>query len=172
MRLRVGRHGETKWPVFGHRGSALFQRLAPDQGPHHANDVAQLAERLAEGSAVETLDDFLAAGAQAEDEAALADLVEGGRAHGQKAGRAAEGVDDSGTQLDALGDQGQLGEKRKDLVAPGLGDPKGVIAELVGELRCLDVELAIVVLPEGDESGAFTHGRVLTRILAGSNAVF
>src|SRR6185437_13567517 len=51
-----------------------------------------------------------------------------------------------------------------DLVAPGLGDPERVVPEIVRELGGAQVELPVVVLPEGQEADAIGHGGVAPRV--------
>src|SRR5262249_61865216 len=108
--------------------------------------------RLSEGTTVEAPEAPLAAGPTAEQKAPAADLVDRCRRHGDEGGRSAEDVDDAGAELDALGNPRHFGEEGEDLVAPRLGHPERVVSELVGELRGAEVELAVIVLPEGDDT--------------------
>src|SRR5690606_10615390 len=85
------------------------------------------------------------------------DLVEGGRAHGDERRRAAEDVHDARPELDALRVDGDLREEAEDLVAPHFGEPEGVVTEAIGEDRGLQVRLAIVLPPEGQDAGGLFH---------------
>jgi hypothetical protein len=71
--------------------------------------------------------------------------------------RAAEDVDNARPQLDPLGVNRHLGQQLEEIVAPRLGHPERVIAKLVGHLRGLEVELSVVVLPEGEHGDAIGH---------------
>ena len=131
------RHLEPEGTVVDELRAGLVELASREQRADDADDVAHLRERLLELAAVEALDDARAARADAEDEATLADLVERGRRHRERARGAAAHVDDAGAELDALGVDRHLGEQRDGVVAPRLGEPEGVVAELVGELRGL-----------------------------------
>ncbi len=155
--LAQRRHLELELARVEQAAQLRPQALAAPQGAHDPDRLAQAGQRLLVGDAVEVLDHQLAAGAEADDRATLGDLVEGGGAHRQEAGGAAEDVGDAGRDLDALGVQRDLGEQLELLVGPRLGDPDRVVAELVGQLRGADDRLAIVVLPEGDDALFQSH---------------
>ena len=150
-------HLQLERAVLRERRPRVALLLPRQERARDLDDVLHLRERLVERSPVKAFDDVLAARTDAEDEPPLADLVERRRRHRDEAGRAAEDVDDPRAELDALGVNGHLREEREDLVPPGLGDPEGMVAELVGELRGAHVHLAVVVLPEGEEGDRFGH---------------
>ncbi len=95
-------------------------------------------DRLLELLAVPVLDDAGARGAEADDHAAAAELVERRGGHREDRRRAAEHGRDAGAELDLLGRQGDLGEERELVAAPGLGREDGFDADFLGDLDPFD----------------------------------
>ena len=85
-----------------------------------------------------TLDLDLVAGAEAQDESALGEVIKAGGGHGDCRGAAHEDADDGGTELDLLGGEGAGGKGGELVAAVALGEPEGVVAEVVGESAALD----------------------------------
>ena len=82
--------GSGRWKILPSCSSALAAQRHPDD----VDDLAGAAQRLVVGQAVPALDDLRAGGAEAEDRAAAADVVEAGRGLRERAGRARVDVED------------------------------------------------------------------------------
>jgi hypothetical protein len=121
--------------------------------------VLEPRERLLVRHAVEVLDDELAARAEAQNGAALADLVERRDAHREEPRRPAEDVRDAGGELQPLRPRRDLGQELELLVRPCLGHPDRVVAEVVGQLGDPEDRRAVVALPERDDADAVRHRR-------------
>ena len=119
--------------------------------------------------AVEALDHLGARGAQAQDGAAAADVVEAGCRLQQGTRRAGEDVEDGGADLDRLGLGGQVAHQRGGVEAVGLGHPDRVEPgplqrdDLVGASRGLPAYISCIESFMGSLLGGV--GRV--RVLAG-----
>ena len=72
------------------------------------------------------------AGPQTQDEPSLGEVVYAGRCHGDGRGAPDEYADYAGSQLDPFGGQ-RAGGKGGELIAPvALGEPEGIVAQLIG----------------------------------------
>ena len=91
--LRLGQHlqrlAEAGALALGQRQvedlAVVLQALAPQRHPDDVDDLAGAAQRLVVGQPVPALDDLRAGGAEPEDRAAAADVVEPGRGLGERA---------------------------------------------------------------------------------------
>ena len=107
----------------------LSEQLAGD-----VDGVAEAPYGAAVGEPVHGPDLGLVVRADAEDEAALGEVVDGGGGHADDGGAAHEDAGDAGAELDALGGEGAGGEDGELVAAAALGHPGGLVAELLGIL--------------------------------------
>ena len=108
---------------------------------HLADDLDVLAgasERLAVRLAVPALHDLRAGHAETEDEAALAQVVDGDGVHRRRRRRATGELHHAGAQLDRRRVRGEVGEWAERVGAPRLGRPHRVEAEALRLLGQFD----------------------------------
>ncbi len=151
-------HLELEVPRFEERAHLRTETLAAPERAQDPHGLAQVRERLPVRHAMEILHHHPAAGAETEDDPPLGDLVERGGAHREQPGGAAEHVGDAGRHLEGARGERDLGEQLELLVGPRLGNPDRIVAEVLGELGEAQHRFAIVVLPEGNDSGLLAHG--------------
>ena len=130
----------------------VLQLFAP---PHLAADLDDLAgarDRRVVTDPVETLDHLRARSAQAQDVAAVGDVVQAGGGHGGQRGRAGVELQDARRQLDAVGAGCQVSERTHRVERIRLGDKDNVQAGAfeVGHLGGHLLEAARVVDSQSD----------------------
>ena len=111
---------------------AVVRDLLAGEGKlEHVDVLAQAAQRLREGYAVQALDHLGAADAEAEHEAIVRDRCQRHRGHRGHRRRPRRDLHDAGAEPDALGARGEVGEGRHGVGAPRLGRPDIVYAQAV-----------------------------------------
>ena len=114
----------------------VVERLLACQDPTDDLDVlAGARQRLVRRPAVPALDHLRTRDAQAQDEPAVGQVVQGDRRHGRRCRGARCELHHRGAELDALGPGGQIGERGQRVGAPRLGGPDRGEAELLGRHR-------------------------------------
>ena len=114
-------------------GGALVGNLTvSEEGSDYVDIFTEPRDGQFVGDAVLTLHLYLVAGPEAQDEPAPGEVVYAGGAHGDGGCAAHVDADDAGAELDVLGGEGAGGEGGELVTAVALGEPEGVVAELVG----------------------------------------
>jgi hypothetical protein len=137
-------------------------------GEHLLDDLDGLAgapERVAEVGAVPVFDDDGTGWSEAEAEPAVGDLLECRGRLSDERGRAGVHRHDRGADVDGLGGVGDARKRRDGVPAPGLGEPGGVVAQLVGEARLLDEGVDARLGGDRQEDVAVGHGRSPRRLI-------
>ena len=137
--------------------------LAADDQVHDLDVLPRALDGLLVRHAMPVLDDLGAAGSQTQDRPAFGDVVQRGDALGHQRRRPAVDIDDAGGQLDARGVAGDVGEDGEQVAAPGLADPQGVVAQLLGPLRELDHPASPDVVAQAERQA---NGRLHRRVPA------
>jgi len=151
-------------------GQRQVDRLAVElhllvlQGQAHDRHVlARALQLLAESDAVEALRDLRPRRAEAQDEAPVGKVVDGGRGHRGHGGAARGDLKDACPELDARRAGGQPGERRGGVGAVGLGGPQRVVAEPLRGLGDLQARLGRhAEAPVADHHPELHSGRILT----------
>jgi hypothetical protein len=138
---------ELEDPVAG-------ERLAAQAAADQLDDLAGPAERVGVGQAVEALDHLRARGAEAQDGAAAADVVEPGRGLQECSRRAREDVEDGCADLDRLGLRGEVSHEGGGVEAVGLWHPDAVKA---GILQGLDLVCCLPGIAGVEECAGELH---------------
>src|SRR4029077_12765779 len=119
------------------------ERRARHDHVYYLDVLFHPGERRIELDAVEMFDHLRAAGAEADDHAAVAELVQRAEMLRERGRRARVDVDDRSRELSLARVLGKQRQQRKGVAAPRLGDPDRMDSRLVGNLRAFDYRLEI-----------------------------
>ena len=112
--------------------------FAADDHVDDVNVFPGALDRLGELLTMPVLDDAGARGAEADDHAAAAELVEGREGHREDRGRASEDRRDARAKLDRPGFEGGLGEERELVASPRFGGEDSFDADFLRDFDARD----------------------------------
>src|SRR5436309_2999253 len=142
----VDRHGRCGREVEAQRARARRggkrDALALEERAHLRDHAPHPLRRRAERHVVQPLGELSRGGTQAEGEASAGNVVERRRRHRDRGRAPPPHAKDAGAQPDPPCPHRCLGEERRRVVGPGLGEEEAVVAEVVGARRRADDRLA------------------------------
>jgi len=149
--------------------SVISRTLSARDKADDVDRLPQPPDRPGVRHAVPALDDLRPADSEPQQEAPAGHRGQRHRRHRRVRRSAADGLKDAAAQLDAGGLGGEVGQRRRAVVAPGLGRPDAVDADAFGLEDVAGKLIPVFVRVQGGGDGG-VHDGILLRVIYAQQA--